>query len=74
MIFKVKFRKYCLKRPLKIDKTKNLLINGSLMNVKSIAECFLSAFRDNWPSNPILVFFFEWPLKTGFTVNNYEST
>ena len=45
-----------LKQPLKKDKTKILITNGSLMKVESIAEC-----------SP-LVFFFEWPLKTGFTV------
>ena len=31
----------CLKRPLKIDKTKILMTNGSLMKVESIAECSL---------------------------------
>ena len=31
--------KTCLKRPPKIDKTKVLKTNGSLMKVKSIAEC-----------------------------------
>ena len=29
----------CVKRPLKIDKTKILMTNGSLMKVKSIAIC-----------------------------------
>ena len=29
----------CVKRPLKIDITKILMTNGSLMQVKSIAEC-----------------------------------
>ena len=29
---------------LKIDKTKVLMVNGNLMNVVSIAECFLGAF------------------------------
>ena len=33
------YSKICLKRPLKIDKTKILMTNGSLMKVKSIAEC-----------------------------------
>ena len=36
--------KTCLKRPLKIDKTKVLKINGSLMKVEIIAECSLGAF------------------------------
>ena len=31
--------KTCVKRPLKIDRTKILMTNGSLMQVKSIAEC-----------------------------------
>ena len=33
-----KYSKTCVKRPLKIDKTKILMTNGSLMKVKSIAE------------------------------------
>ena len=33
-----------LKRPLKIDKTKVLNTNGSLMKVEPIAECSLGAF------------------------------
>ena len=47
------YSKTCHKQPLKKDKTKILITNGSLMKVESIAE---------------LVFFFEWPLQTGFTV------
>ena len=38
------YSKTCLKWPLKIDKTKVLTTNGSLMKVKSIAECSLGAF------------------------------
>ena len=38
------YSKTCLKRPLKIDKTKTLKTNSSLMNIKSIAECSLGAF------------------------------
>ena len=34
-----KYSKTCVKRPLKIDKTKILMTNGSLMMGKSIAEC-----------------------------------
>ena len=53
--------KACLKRPLKIDKTKILKTNGSLMKVESIEECslqyFLPALSDNRPWKPILVFF-----------------
>ena len=33
------YSKTCLKRPLKIDKTKILMTNGSLMKVESIVEC-----------------------------------
>ena len=33
------YSKTCLKRPLKIDKTKVLVENNSLMEVESIAEC-----------------------------------
>ena len=32
------YSKTCVKRPLKIDKTKIFMINGSLMKVKSMAE------------------------------------
>ena len=38
-IQKTTYSKPCLKRPLKIDKTKILMTNGSLMKVESIAEC-----------------------------------
>ena len=31
--------KACVKRPLKIDKAKILMTNGSLMKVESISEC-----------------------------------
>ena len=41
------YNKTCLKQPLKKDKTKIFITNGSLMKVKSIAECALS---DNWSS------------------------
>ena len=34
-----KYSKTCVKRPLKIDKTKILITNGSFMKVISIAEC-----------------------------------
>ena len=33
------YSKTCVKQPLKKDKTKVLMTNGSLMKVKSIAEC-----------------------------------
>ena len=35
------YSKTCVKRPLKKDKMKILMTNGSLMNVESIAECIL---------------------------------
>ena len=38
------YSKPCLKRPLKIDKTKVLKTNGSFVKVESIAECSLGAF------------------------------
>ena len=38
--FLQKYSKICVKLPLKMDKTKILMTNGSLMKVKSIAECF----------------------------------
>ena len=74
------FSKTCLKWPLKIDKTKVLMENGSLMKVKSIAECILqyfwSALCDNWYWKPIFGVLFEWSPKTGFTVDywNVESS
>ena len=33
------YSKTCVKRPLKIDKTKILMTNGSLMKVERVAEC-----------------------------------
>ena len=44
----------------KIDKTKILMTNGSLMEVKSIAECPHWSIRQ--------YFLFEWLLKIGLTV------
>ena len=38
------YSKTCVKRPLKIHKTKVLKTNGNLMKVDSIAECSLGAF------------------------------
>ena len=65
----------CIKR--KIDKTKVLKTNGSLMKVKSIEECSLGAFCNTFDlhyaiiglENQFWSSFSEWPLKTGFTVN-----
>ena len=52
------YSKTCLNQPLKKDKTKILIKNGSLMKVKSVAECspwsilqyFWPALSDNWSS------------------------
>ena len=60
----------------KIDKTKVIKTDGSLMEVESIAECSLGAFCITFDlhlaiiglENQYLVLF-EWPLKTGFTVS-----
>ena len=60
----------------KIDKTKVLKTNGSLMKVESIAECSLGAFCNTFYlhlakiglKKQYLVFFFEWPLKTDSTL------
>ena len=67
-----------LKCHSKIDKTKVLTINRSLMKVESIAECswsilqcFKPALSNNRSRKPIFDIC-EWPLKTGFT--EYVST
>ena len=60
----------------KIDKRKVLMANGSLMKVKSIAECSpWSILQYFWPTlsnnrylKPIFGLLFEWPLQTIFTV------
>ena len=38
------YSKTCEKRPLKIDKTKIIMTNGSSMNVERIAESFCNTF------------------------------
>ena len=61
---------------LKIDKTKVLTSCGSLMQVKSTAECSTGAFCNTFGldysiiglENLFSLVFFELPLKTGFTV------
>ena len=70
------FVKPVLSGHLKLDKTKALVENGSIMKVESIAECspwsilqyFWPALSDNLYWKPIFGVLFEWPLKTGFTV------
>ena len=64
------YSKTCVKRPLKIYKTKVLVTHGSLIKVESIAECstwsilqnFWPALSDNWYWKPICGLF-----NTGFT-------
>ena len=58
-----------------MDKTKVLKTYGSLMQVESIAECSLGAFCNILDLYLAIISledqflsFFEWPLKTGFTV------
>ena len=72
------YSKTGLKRPLKIDKIKVLKTNRSLMKVESIAECSGSILQYFWPAlshnlswKPIYGLLFEWPLKTGFTVQTW---
>ena len=46
-----KYSKTCLKQPLKKDKTKILIKNGSLMKVERIAECSpWSILQYFWPA------------------------
>ena len=60
-----KYSKTCVKRPLKIDNTKILMTNCSLMKVECIAECslwsilqyFWPALNDNWSWKQFVVFF-----------------
>ena len=59
----------------KIDKTKALKTDGSLIQVESIAECSLGAFCNTLDMHQAIIglktqflIFFEWPVKTGFTV------
>ena len=72
--------KTCFKWPLKIDKTKILMTNGSLMKVARIAECE-GSIPQGEHSAKLLTFIkrlsalktnigplFELLLKTGFTV------
>ena len=59
------YSKTCVKRPLKIHKTKILMTNGSLIKVESIAECspwsilqyFWPTLSDNWSWKPIFRLF-----------------
>ena len=59
------YSKTCLIWPLKIDKTKIVMTNDSLMKVESIAECypwsilqyFWPALSDNWSWKPIFGLF-----------------
>ena len=70
------YSKTCLKRPL--SKRPNLVFKTDyrLMQVKSIAECSKGSILQSFgPSlsyhlalRPLFCLFFEWPLKTGFTI------
>ena len=65
------YSKTCLKQPLKKDKTKILITNGSLMKVKSITECSpWSILQYFWPALAIIgiLFWVAAQQKTGFTV------
>ena len=57
----------------KNDKTKVLKTNGSSMNVESISECYSAILLTCIKRYSVLKtnfgVLFEWPLKTGFTVN-----
>ena len=58
-----------LSRHSKIDKTKVLKTNGSLMKVESIVECSnLPSVSYHLSLISLFLSIFEWPLKTGFTV------
>ena len=47
------YSKTCVKWPPKTDKRKIIMRNGSLMNVESIAECFLGEY--NFDKNKVLL-------------------
>ena len=52
----------------KIDKTRVLNTNGSLMKVESIADCSSDTFYLHHQSCKPIFGLFEWPFKAGFTV------
>ena len=67
----------------KINKTKNLKANGSLMKAKGMAECSLVAFCNTFDLHYAIIgletnfgILFEWPLQAGFIVCGiqFEST
>ena len=72
--------KHVLSIQSKIDKTKVLRTNGSLMKVKSIAECspwsilqyFWPALRDDQSWKPILVFFLSDRLRQVLQYVNFK--
>ena len=47
------YSKTCVKRPIKIDKTKIFMTNGSLMKIESIADQV--AIQHVWHSNAIFM-------------------
>ena len=66
------YSKTCVKRPIKIDKTKILMTNGSLLKVESITECstaiLLTCIKRYLVLKTHFWSFLEWPFYTGFTV------
>ena len=69
------YSKTCLKRPLKKKTKMGFKTDYRLMQVKSIAECSKRAFCNTFDLHlaticfkTCVLFIFEWPLKTGFTV------
>ena len=61
------YSKTCVKRNSKIDKTKILMTNGSLMTVESVAECSPWSFLQHfWPALSDDWSFWERPFYTGF--------
>ena len=51
----INYSKPCLKRPLKIDKTKILMTHGSLMNVERIAECSKVTFCNTFDLHQAII-------------------
>ena len=72
----IKCSKTCLKQPLKKKTKIGFKTDYRLMQVKSIAECSNGSLLQYFPPSlsyhlslrSLFCLFFEWPLKTGFTV------
>ena len=70
------YSKTCLKRPLKIPKIgfqDRLLLNAGQKNCRMLQESILQYFRPSlellFVVKTFVLSVFEWPFKTGFTVN-----